>query len=113
MKPIASKNIMNVVYILIIALSTLTPGCKKDDEQNLTPNLQVVAENLVSPLSVLEAPDDSKRLFIVDQSGKVFIVPSGGTMSTTPFLDLSSKIVALNPAYDERGLLSIAFHPSF
>ena len=34
-------------------------------------------------------------------------------MLSTPFLDLTGKMVALNPNYDERGLLSLAFHPNF
>jgi glucose/arabinose dehydrogenase/plastocyanin len=31
----------------------------------------------------------------------------------TPFLDIRDRMVTLNPAYDERGLLSIAFHPKY
>jgi glucose/arabinose dehydrogenase len=91
-------------------------SCKKDKNNNpppVTPNLKLIADNLVAPLSVVEPPDDSKRLFIVDQSGKVWIIPSGGTILSTPFLDITSKLVSLNASYDERGLLSIAFHPNF
>jgi glucose/arabinose dehydrogenase len=116
--PVAFFSKLFIAFL--ISLPLLLPGCKKDndeDEQtppaNVTPNLKLVAENLVAPLSVVEPPDDSKRLFIVDQAGKVWIVPQTGTMLSTPFLDLSSKIVTLNPAYDERGLLSLAFHPEF
>ena len=76
-------------------------------------NLQLVADNLVSPLSAVEPPDDTKRLFIVDESGKIWIVPQNGAMLTTPFLDITSKMVTLNAGYDERGLLSLAFHPQF
>jgi len=34
-------------------------------------------------------------------------------MLATPFIDLTSKLVTLSPGYDERGLLSITFHPNF
>jgi glucose/arabinose dehydrogenase len=93
-------------------------ACKKNDVNPApissgTPGLSLIAENLVSPLSVVQPPDNSKRLFIVDQAGKIWIVNAAGTMQTTPFLDISSKMVTLNPNYDERGLLSLAFHPSF
>jgi len=90
-------------------------ACKKDKNPPAPTgaNLQMIAQNLVSPLSVVEPPDNSKRLFIVDQVGKVWIIPQGGTMMSTPFLDLTSKLVSLNGTYDERGLLSLAFHPSF
>ena len=100
--------------ILIFTLFTFL-GCKKNDSSvtNVSPNLKLIADNLVSPVSVVEPPDSSHRLFIVDESGKVWIVPQNGTMLTTPFLDLTSKLVTLNPNYDERGLLSLAFHPQF
>src|SRR3979490_197530 len=72
-------------------------GCKKNNDQpvNVQSNLKLIADNLVSPLSVVESPDDTKRLFIVDQIGKIFIVPNGGTIMASPFFDLSAKLVAL------------------
>jgi len=36
-----------------------------------------------------------------------------GKKLTTPFMDISSKMVNLMPGYDERGLLGLAFHPDF
>ena len=36
-----------------------------------------------------------------------------GTVIDRPFLDLRDRLVNLSPAYDERGLLSIAFHPGY
>jgi hypothetical protein len=76
-------------------------------------NLQLIATDLVSPIGVVEAPDDSKRLFIIDQEGKIWIVKPDGTRSTTPFLDVKGKLVTLQTGYDERGLLGLAFHPEF
>ncbi|MGX5817165.1 PQQ-dependent sugar dehydrogenase [Chitinophaga lutea] len=89
-------------------------GCKKDDDH--PPKevaLLLVADSLVSPLGLVEAPDNSKRLFILDQVGKIWIVDAGGNRLATPFIDLSSKLVTLNPNYDERGLLGFAFHPDY
>lgn len=76
-------------------------------------DLQPIAENLVSPVALSEAPDGSHRLFIVDQIGKIWIIGDNGQMMSQPFLDISSRMVRLSPFYDERGLLSIAFHPNF
>jgi glucose/arabinose dehydrogenase len=78
-----------------------------------TVSLKLVAQNLVSPLGLTEAPDGSKRLFIFDQAGKVYIVDSSGTQLSTPFLDLTSRLVSLSPFYDERGLIGFTFHPQF
>ncbi|MDB5211097.1 MAG: hypothetical protein JWQ30_1924 [Sediminibacterium sp.] len=109
-----------VLGSLFIISSFQITGCKKTDPStnnppapNVVPNLQLVADNLVSPLSVTEAPDGTKRLFIVDQTGKIWIVNSDGTKPANPFMDISSKMVSLSPAYDERGLLGFAFHPDF
>ena len=63
---------------------------------------------------MLTEPDDgSGRLFIVDQIGLVRILAPGGELLDTPFLDLRDRLVPLNPRYDERGLLSLAFHPGY
>jgi len=105
-----------ITALLSTCIILFFAGCKKNDSQpvpDVQPNLALIAENLVSPLSVVESPDGTKRLFIVDQAGKIYIVPNGGPMIATPFIDLTSKIVTLNPGYDERGLLSMAFHPAY
>jgi len=102
------------VAVMVIILSAT--NCKKNDKpptSNVTPDLQMVADNLVSPVALATPSDDSKRLFIVDQVGKIRVVQADGSLSATPFLDLTSKMVTLNAGYDERGLLGLAFHPDF
>jgi glucose/arabinose dehydrogenase len=93
------------------------PACRKNNNNppagNVKPNLQIIADNLVSPLTLVEAPDGSKRLFIVDQVGKVWIIKSDSTRLSTPFIDIGAKLVPLQTSYDERGLLGMAFHPNF
>ena len=90
-------------------------SCKKSNTNpsggNTTPNLQLVANNMAAPLTLAEAPDNSKRLFIVDQVGKIWIIYPDSTKAPSVFLDISSKMVSLNTGYDERGLLGLAFHP--
>src|SRR5687767_5070810 len=75
--------------------------------------LDLVAEGFASPVAMVEAPDGSGRQFIVDQVGQIYILMPDGTLLDEPFLDLSSKIVPLNPGFDERGLLGLAFHPDY
>jgi glucose/arabinose dehydrogenase/plastocyanin len=75
--------------------------------------LELVAENFTSPLAITSPDDGTGRLFVVDQVGVVRVVDANGTVLPEPFLDLSEKLVPLRPTYDERGLLSIAFHPNF
>src|SRR5882762_9551909 len=102
---------LSSLFVFLIAIFT---SCKKNDHNppgnNATPNLQLVTDGLISPLTVVEAPDDSKRLFIVDQTGKIWIIGSDGAKMATPFIDIAGKMVSLQAAYDERGLLGLAFH---
>ncbi|MBI2874996.1 MAG: PQQ-dependent sugar dehydrogenase [Firmicutes bacterium] len=71
--------------------------------------LEQWAGGLRQPLYLTHAPDDSDRVFIVQQGGKV-MVRQGGELQKEPFADLSSLITTRNA---EQGLLSIAFHPRF
>jgi glucose/arabinose dehydrogenase len=65
-----------------------------------------------SPTAVTNAGDGSARLFICTQRGKIHIIQNG-MMLPTPFLDVSSKLVPAQAAFDERGLLGLAFHPGY
>jgi glucose/arabinose dehydrogenase len=132
------KNIWNKKFhpaflhyaAVVLLLNFLILSCKKSDvpntgEQQLSESknqilhsprdidLQQIADGLASPLSVVEAPDDSHRLFVVDQIGRIWIIGSNGQKLAQPFMDITSKMVTLGRFYDERGLLSMAFHPNF
>jgi glucose/arabinose dehydrogenase len=91
-------------------------SCKKHDH-NPSPgasiDLKQVADGFVAPVTIVEAPDSSKRLFVVDEIGKIWIIDKDGNKLSDPFIDVSSKMVTLIPDYDERGLLGLAFHPDF
>jgi glucose/arabinose dehydrogenase len=78
-----------------------------------TVSFQLVAQGLTSPVCLVSPPDGSTRRFVVDQVGKIFIIDAGGVLLPTPFLDVSARMVALSATGDERGLLSMAFHPSY
>ena len=105
-----------IVFCAIILISVVTvTGCKKHDVPNKVKavDIEQVTDGLVSPIGLVAVPDNSKRLFIIDQIGKVWIIDGDGNKLSTPFIDLTSKLVALTPAYDERGLLGLAFHPDY
>jgi glucose/arabinose dehydrogenase len=102
----------------LLASLLIFGACKKNNNpsppaQNATPDIQLVTDGLISPVALVEPPDSSHRLFIVDELGKIWIVGPDGKKLTTPFMDLASKMVTLSPSYDERGLLGLAFHPQF
>jgi glucose/arabinose dehydrogenase len=113
-KPMPNPYVISFLIVFIIAIVS----CKKNDHNDANPadmhvDIKLVADGLISPIGVVAVPDNSKRLFIVDQPGKIWMVDSTGTKSATPFMDLTPRVVALSPGYDERGLLGLAFHPQF
>ncbi len=75
-----------------------------------TPQLkrELVIENLVLPVQVTHAGDGSGRLFIVEQEGRIRIFKNG-VENEQLFIDISGQITCCG----ERGLLNIAFSPSF
>ena len=68
----------------------------------------LVASGFSAPLGIEHANDGSARLFVVEQGGKIVIFKNGAKLAT-PFLDIGGKVVAGG----ERGLLGLAFPPSF
>jgi glucose/arabinose dehydrogenase len=74
--------------------------------------LELVAEGFTSPVALIPANDGSHRLFVVDQTGLIWILFNEERLEK-PFLDLHKRLVKLNSFYDERGLLGLAFHPDF
>lgn len=68
-----------------------------------------VASGLRSPTDLSSAPDDSGRLFFLEQPGVIRIYKAGALLPT-PFLDISDKVKSSG---NEQGLLGIAFHPDF
>ena len=66
--------------------------------------------SLSQPLQLVSPPDGTGRLFVVEKTGAIRLLPSDPASSTsTLFLDLSSSIVTA----DEQGLLGLAFDPAY
>lgn len=68
----------------------------------------ILTTGLTSPVFAGNAHDNSNRLFIVEQGGRIKVLQPGSS-SPTIFLDISTKLVSGG----EQGLLGLAFHPQF
>ncbi len=70
--------------------------------------LQPILTGLSSPLFVTHARDGTNRLFIVEQAGLIKVLQPGSTTPTI-FLDITANVLSGG----ERGLLGLAFHPTY
>ena len=76
-------------------------------------DLKLVADGFVTPTSLAAVPGQPGTLVVADQVGTIHVIKNG-QLSDKLFLDISDKLVKLNQnAFDERGLLGVAFHPKF
>jgi glucose/arabinose dehydrogenase len=67
-----------------------------------------VVTDVPRPLAIADPGDGSGRLFVADQGGRIWLVRDG-QRAEPPFLDIEAQVTAGG----ERGLLGLAFHPSF
>lgn len=102
----------SVITLLVVSLVSLVPVAAQEEEE-YSVGVELVAEGLTAPVGLASPNDGSGRLFIVDQAGTIRIIGADGTLLPDPFLDLRDQIVPLNPDYDERGVLGLAFHPDY
>jgi glucose/arabinose dehydrogenase len=104
-------KIFRAVFLLFLFALGVS-GC--GIQQSIPPGiaLQLIAVGFTSPVALIDPGDGSERLFVVDQTGLIWILANGKRVEP-PFLDIREQIVELNDFYDERGLLGLAFHPNF
>src|ERR1043165_6130789 len=92
------------IVSFFIFICSILMNCKKNDHDNNNNNptdstkvdLQLVADGFVSPIGVVASPDNTGRLFVIDQAGKIWIIDQSGNKLSTPFIDVTSAMVPLN-----------------
>ena len=67
---------------------------------------QVYVSGLSHPVAFVQDPGNASVQFVVEQGGTIRVV-QGGTLLSTPFLDLSGSVATGG----ERGLLCLVFPP--
>ncbi|PSL47693.1 glucose/arabinose dehydrogenase [Chitinophaga niastensis] len=109
-------KIQALIYWALLPVMNIQTACAGNPDGNNPParkaRLELVTDKFISPVNMAVPGDGSGRLFFCQKEGKVWIVQKGALVAQ-PFLDVSSDMVKVNPAYDERGLLGMAFHPDF
>jgi glucose/arabinose dehydrogenase len=112
--PLISTAVSRVILFFASAAAVLAgAGCKPVPPGSPSLQIQLVASGFTHPTALAAPGDGSGRLFITEQTGSVKIVGSSGRLLPAPFLDISDRMVKPLSAYDESGLLGIAFHPDY
>ncbi|MBP7747796.1 MAG: PQQ-dependent sugar dehydrogenase [Phycisphaerae bacterium] len=100
----------------VMPTALLNPVLDPSPAGDLYARLVPAATGLTAPNWGTAAPGIAGRLYVSDQNGVVWNV-NLATGVKSVFLDVSARLVALGVfgpnTFDERGLLSIAFHPDY
>lgn len=92
----------------LAALASVAPAA----ETSFVLNQEFAGCALERPIAVVTPPDGSKRLFLVQQTGKILILPADRTSTQTQtFLNVSDRLAVENDF--EEGLVGFAFHPNY
>jgi uncharacterized repeat protein (TIGR03806 family) len=69
--------------------------------------------SFTQPVALVSPPGDTRRLFVVEKTGRIWVIPDVTAATRTLFLDLTARITGATSLGDERGLLALAFHPNY
>ena len=97
--------------MLLAVLAPLEPADSSIDKPKV--KLKLIGENFRAPLFLVAPDDGSGRKFVGDQIGIIHVIDAQEKLLKVPFLDLRDRLTPLLKAFDERGLLALAFHPNF
>lgn len=63
-----------------------------------------------NPVAIATPPGETNRLFVVERTGRIQVVPDLTRPESAVFLDLTENLAS---AYLETGVLGLAFHPDY
>lgn len=116
-------NLAKLVLLVVLSLSIAPVYAQETTPEPMTTRsaapdadqfeLFDIVSGLFRPLFATGAGDESGRLFVMEQSGRIWIVRDD-VLQNTPFLDLTGIVSQdVTGGYSERGLLGLAFHPQY
>jgi glucose/arabinose dehydrogenase len=103
-----ARRVFQFVRHASLLLSICRIGAEGLPKVELTPVLPEFT--FAMPVALQEAPDNSHRLFIAEQDGRIWSVHRGATNTRSEFLNITNR--QPHASY-EQGLLGLAFHPQF
>ena len=109
-----------LIIILVLSVFSLTFWPESQGTASVLPaaswpslTLSKVAGGFQAPVYITSAMDNSGRLFVVEQAGRIQIAGLNGHPNKT-FLDITDRVRSpFSGGGEEQGLLSVAFPPGF
>lgn len=103
------KTIFLLCTTLFAPALTLASVCTPPADHHIPAiKLTRIAEGIDNPVAIAHAGDDSGRIFVLEQQGRIRVIENG-LLQPGAFLDIQDRVVDGG----EKGLLGIAFHPDF
>jgi glucose/arabinose dehydrogenase len=104
-----------LLILLAISTSSLLSGLNADEQATLPVEVEIAFPNIRvnRPIVITHAGDNSNRLFVASQLGKIHVMDNDQEVAeTTIFFDLEAKVQYADKM-NEEGLLGFAFHPEY
>jgi glucose/arabinose dehydrogenase len=104
------RSSLALAALALAAVAVGAWGLARADGETRTSSIRlvVVARGLDGPLHVATPRNETGRIYIVEQPGRIRVLVNG-RLRARPFLDIRSLV----RSGGEQGLLSLAFHPNY
>ena len=99
---------VRVALLLAVVCSAIAAGASFASSSADAVRLIPVARGFASPVLATQAPGEARRLYVVEQPGRIRVVERG-RVKPGAFLDIRSLVLYGG----EQGLLGLAFSPSY
>ncbi|MEZ4670655.1 MAG: PQQ-dependent sugar dehydrogenase [Anaerolineae bacterium] len=117
------RSLAGGLTLLLIALLAVTSPISAQNTTSMPPGIpdpanykwSLVADGFDSPLGLASPLDGTRRTFLLEQGGLIWIMDQNGEVGFEPFLDISGLLPqdVFRGGYTEQGLLGLAFHPRY
>lgn len=113
----------NIILISLFVLVSLSAIVLAQDSTPMPPGIPdpaqfqwaLLADGFDSPVGLVSPNDGTRRAFIMEQGGLIWIMDENGGVGFDPFLDIAALLPTdvFKGGYTEQGLLGLAFHPQY
>ncbi len=100
------------LVVFAILFGFLLSTIRAADDATVLPYITEPAFNLDfdQPLAIVAPPGETNRLFILEKTGRIIVIPDLAHPTRRTFLDLKERVGSDDV---EQGVLAMAFHPDF